>query len=371
PPAGGATHADNENGTLLPPAFGERVLPTMNEDGSRRWIKPRLSHGPFHSARRIFSWVLIGIFTLVPYIRIGGHPLVLLDIPARQFTLFGRVFVPTDTLILLALLLTVFTGVFLFTAVLGRVWCGWACPQTVYLEFVFRPIERFFDNLGKRMALRPDDPKHTLFKALRWGAYTVIAMYLAHTFLAYFVGVDRLAIWVRRSPLEHPVSFLVMAGTTFAMLLDFGVFREQVCFAACPYGRLQSVLLDRQSLIIGYDKTRGEPRGKMSAAAFIAANSPEAKKGDCVDCKACVVTCPTGIDIRDGLQLECIGCTQCIDACDTIMLKLNKPKGLIRYASQDELAGKSRKLIRPRVLIYSVLMTVAASALVYLLTHDR
>ncbi len=175
----------------------------------------------------------------------------------------------------------------------------------------------------------------------RFLVYLVLCMALAHTFLAYFVGTDRLAQWIRSSPIEHPTAFLVMGGTTVAMMFDFLFFREQLCLIACPYGRFQSVMLDRQSLIVAYDGNRGEPRKKGKHTAGDDA-------GDCVDCNQCVVVCPTGIDIRDGLQMECINCTQCIDACDTVMDRVGKPKGLIRYSSQDALAGKPPKLFRVR-----------------------
>ncbi len=180
-------------------------------------------------------------------------------------------------------------------------------------------------------------------------------MFLAHTFLAYFVGVRALAHWVTRSPFEHPVAFLVMAGTTALMLLDFGWFREQVCMVACPYGRFQSVLLDRRSLIVGYDHRRGEPRGKLGRQGLALVAVP-AQAGDCIDCGACVVACPTGIDIRDGLQMECIHCTQCMDACDSIMDRIGRPRGLIRYSSRDELGGAPRRILRPRVVLYPVLV---------------
>ena len=182
-------------------------------------------------------------------------------------------------------------------------------------------------------------------------------MFLAHTFLAYFVGVEQLFRWVRQSPFEHPAAFVVMAATTLLMLLDFGYFREQVCLVACPYGRFQSVLLDRNSMIVGYDMNRGEPRGKLRK------KDPAEERGDCIDCGACVVTCPTGIDIRKGLQMECIGCTQCIDACDTIMDKIDRPRGLIRYTSREILESGKRHILRPRVIAYPLLLVVVFSAL--------
>ena len=337
----------------LPAEARERVLPTLNRDGTRRWLVPKLSRGRFWKWRRTLAWLLIGVFTVIPYVRLRGKPLILLDITRRQFTLFGATFLPTDTMLLMLLLMGVFLGIFLLTAVYGRVWCGWACPQTIYMEFLYRPIERFIEG-GRGAQLRASRRTLTARKLAKHAVFLVLSMFIAHTFLAYFVGVEALLRWVTRSPLEHPAAFLVMAATTVLMLLDFGWFREQVCLVACPYGRLQSVLLDRRSLIVGYDHRRGEPRGRWKVRRNAAA--PVDQWGDCIDCGACVTTCPTGIDIRDGLQMECVHCTQCIDACDAVMTKIGRPIGLIRYSSKDELEGQPRGILRPRIVLYPVLL---------------
>ena len=304
------------------------------------------------------------VFFLIPHIRMGGKPLILLDIPRRQFTLFGTTFLPTDTLLLMLLLASIIITIFLMTALFGRVWCGWACPQTVYMEFLFRPIERLVEG-GRSGSLALDKQRSHFHprRLLKYAIYTVLAIFLAHTFLAYFVGTEALAQWIRRSPADHPTSFLVMAGTALAIFGDFAYFREQTCLVACPYGRMQSVLLDRQSLIVAYDPTRGEPRmkGKVRPAGA----------GDCIDCGACVTTCPTGIDIRDGLQMECIHCTQCADACDEIMTRVGKPKGLIRYSSRELLEGHKRHLIRPRTVLYPLALALFLGAFTYALaTRD-
>jgi len=341
----------------LPHAPG-RVLSTLNEDGTRRWLRPKLSPGAFWHRRRVMAYVLMVIFFVIPYLRMNGKPLVLLDVPRRQFTLLGYTFLPTDTLLFMLLLMSIAITIFLLTALFGRVWCGWACPQTVYMEFLFRPVERLFEG-GRSGSVRLD--KATGFKPRRvakHAAYVLLALFLAHTFLAYFVGVENLLQWVRQSPLEHPTSFLIMAGTTALILLDFGWFREQTCLVACPYGRLQSVLLDRQSLIVGYDPLRGEPRD-------LKVKGRPAGAGDCIDCGACVLTCPTGIDIRDGLQMECIHCTQCADACDAIMDRVGTPRGLIRYTSQDEVEGKPARLLRPRVVLYPLALALAVGLLAF------
>ncbi len=347
--------------TSLPAEARERVLPTLNRDGTRRWLLPRLSPGRFWRRRRTLAWALIGVFTLIPYLRMNGKPLILLDIVRREFTLFGATFLPTDTMLLMLLLVGIFLGIFLLTAVYGRVWCGWACPQTVYMEFLYRPIERLIDG-GRGAQLRAAGGTFSVRRLVKLGVFLVLSMYLAHTFLAYFVGVEALRHWITRPPLEHPIAFLVMAGTTALMLLDFGWFREQVCLVACPYGRFQSVLLDRRSLIVGYDQRRGEPRGVFRRRKAATAPLQPASWGDCVDCSACVATCPTGIDIRDGLQMECIHCTQCIDACDAVMDRVGRPRGLIRYSSKDELAGQPRRMLRPRLVLYPLLLVVVWGA---------
>lgn len=354
-------------GALLQPE--QRVLSTLNADGSRRWLTPRLARGRFLRARRAVGWLLIAVFTALPHIPINGKPAILLDILHREFTFFGKTFLPTDTLVAMLLLLAIFLTVFLLTALLGRVWCGWACPQTVYMEFIFRPLDRLFDGEPGR----PAPTRNTgLRKVAKYLAFILVSVFLANTFLSYFVGRDALVEWVQRSPIDHPVPFLVMLAVSGLMLFDFGFFREQVCIVACPYGRMQSVMLDQDSLIVTYDHARGEPRGKATrskgttdvALPIVAGESAANRVGDCVDCSLCVAVCPTGIDIRKGLQMECIGCAQCVDACDSVMDKLKRPLGLIRYSTQSSLAGK-RHLLRPRVVIYPLILCVVIGALAW------
>jgi cytochrome c oxidase accessory protein FixG len=331
----------------------------MNEDGSRRWIRPKPSDGAWQRRRRLVAYALMAVYLAIPHLQMSGKPLMLLDAPRREFTLFGYTFLATDTLLFMLLLGTLALAVFSFTALFGRVWCGWGCPQTVWMEFLFRPIERWAE--GGRNASMNIDKSRTHFhprRVAKVAIYFVLSLVLAHTFLAYFVGVDALKLWVTRSPVEHPSSFAIMAVTTILVFLDFAYFREQTCTIACPYGRWQSVLLDKSSLVVAYDYVRGEPRMKGMKD-----RAPNA--GDCIDCGACVATCPTGIDIRDGLQMECIHCTQCADACDAIMESVGKPKGLVRYTSREILAGEKKHIVRPRTVLYPAALAIVVGTLVW------
>jgi len=332
----------------------ERVLPTLNADGTRNRIRPRLYPGRLLTRRRWLGWSLIVLFVGLPFLRIGGQPAVLLDVIERKFHLFGRTFLATDGVLLMLLMLSIFATVIWMTALVGRAWCGWGCPQTVYMEFLFRPIERLFE--GKReQQIQLDQRGTSLRRIAKNVVFLLLAALLGNVFLSYFVGVHTLSAWVTEPPARHWGGFLVMGVTTGLVFFDFAYFREQMCTLICPYARLQSVLLDRRSLIIGYDGKRGEPRSKGKSRPG---------NGDCIDCQACVVTCPTGIDIRNGLQLDCIACGQCIDACDTIMGKIDKPVGLIRYASQDSLdSGQPSRFLRPRVVIYTALLLVLLTTL--------
>ncbi len=343
-----------------------RVLSTLESDGSRRWLYPKLSKGNFWHARRIVAYLLIAIFTVIPYIPINrqGDPLILLDLVHRKLHLFGFTFLPTDTILLALLLVSCILSVFFITALLGRVWCGWACPQTVYMEYVYRPIERLFTGRSGQGG----EPKKKVAGWRRVAMYVVfliVSLHLANTGLAYFVPYRELHTWITSPPWHHPAGFTIVMVATAWMMWDFAYWREQMCIIGCPYGRFQSVLLDRNSMIISYDTKRGEPRGKGKRVSLPVAGQKQL--GDCVDCNLCANVCPTGIDIRDGLQIECVACAQCIDVCDGVMDKVGLPRGLIRYSSQAKMSGERQRILRPRVIIYSFILTILLSLLATLL----
>ena len=337
------------------------VLSTLNQDGSRIWMRPKRAHGRYLRRRQVVGYALILLFLALPFLTINEHPAILLDITTKRFHLFGIIFHPTDSALLMLLMLSIFLGIFWITALFGRVWCGWGCPQTVYLELIFRPVENLLEGgPGKQRHL--DKHKGRLphpRRVLKYVLFGVIAFILGNQFLSYFVGWTRLATWMTSSPFEHPEGFIVMSVTTALVFFDFAYFREQMCTVICPYARLQSALLDKHSLIVGYDNLRGEARKRLKARSL------EDSSGDCIDCGACVTTCPTGIDIRDGLQLECIACTQCIDACDNVMDKIKKPRGLIRLSSQTSIDEKlPTRILRARTLVYPLLIVAILGLLV-------
>jgi cytochrome c oxidase accessory protein FixG len=341
-----------------PPALlpsPERATSTLRKDGSRRWIDPVPAFGKWFSRRAAMAWLLLGVFVLTPHLSLFGKPLVLLDLPARRFTFFGMMFLPTDTVLLALFMVSAGLAIALATALFGRVFCGWGCPHTLVMEFVIRPIERM-------LKAGPGESPSPGKAALKTGLFFVTAWLLGNTILAYFVGGATIREWMMRSPVQHPGPFLLMAGMTLAFFFHVAYFREQLCVLACPYGRLQSALLDRHSLIVAYDAKRGEPRGKGKRT-----DPALAILGDCIDCGACTRCCPTGIDIRDGLQMECVNCTQCIDACDAVMTKIGKPTGLVRYASGAEIEGAPRKLLRARTAVYPIALAIAATAFLTLL----
>lgn len=337
----------------------EERLATTDEHGHRVYIYPEDVKGIWRHRRTIFYWFLIFIFLVVPWITWNDQQIILLNLPMREFTFFGETFYAHDApLVLMILLGFVFTMAFV-TSLWGRVWCGWTCPQTVFIDAIYRKIEMLVEGRARqreKLDLSPMSFSKFSKKAIKWSLYLLVSLHISHSVLGYFVGARKL-FWITMSPPdEHMTLFLIMWGLTALFLFDFGWFREQFCIIACPYGRIQSVVMDENSLVVAYDPNRGEPRKSPEIEA--------GKQGDCVNCYACVRACPTGIDIRRGTQLECIACTNCIDACDDIMEKVHKPKGLIRYERESVLEGTKVNKFGLRPKIYLATMIIVASAFV-------
>jgi cytochrome c oxidase accessory protein FixG len=324
---------------------------SLRSDGSRNYVHPADVKGRYTRLRYIIFAVLIAIYVALPFVRIGGHPAVFMDIVNRRFYLFGGVFNAQDFWLMFFLLSGVGLTLLIVTAIKGRLWCGYACPHTVFLEGVFRRIERVIEG-PRAQRLRRNAAGLTFDaawrKLLKHAIYIVIALLLSHVFISYFVSLPSLVDMVQESPAKHPTAFTWVAVMSAILWFNFAWFREQLCLIICPYGRLQSAMTDRDTMVIGYDFNRGEPRGKAS----------DPSNGDCIDCKRCVVVCPTGIDIRNGLQMECIGCAACVDACDEIMEKVDRPKGLVRYDSLNGLEGKPKRVRRPRLFFYGGIATL-------------
>ncbi len=336
-------------------------IATVDKEGKRIWVYPKKPSGRFHNYRVIVTIALLGILFAGPFIRIGGQPLLMLNIFERKFVIFGTVFWPQDFFLLALLLITFFVFIILFTVIFGRIWCGWACPQTLFMEMVFRKIEYLIEgdaNQQRKLDKGPWTTTKIWKKGLKHLIFISIAVLIAHTVMAYLIGIEEVKEIISQPPSAHMSGFIGLMAFTGIFYWVFAYFREQACVAVCPYGRLQGVLLDKKSIVIAYDWLRGEPRGKIKKGT----DQPEL--GDCIDCKLCVHACPTGIDIRNGTQLECVNCTACIDACDQVMEKVDKPKGLIRYASYDSIAEKKHNLFNTRVKAYSAVLLILVSFLV-------
>jgi len=338
------------------------ILGSMRPDGSRLKVLPADVRGRWLNRRRLAFALLVAFYVLAPLVRIGGHPMIQLDVAHRSFYLFGQTFNAQDFWRVVLIGLAFVFGLLFVTAWRGRVWCGWACPQTVFLEGIYRPIERWLDGPRERRLREAGTPwtaKRAARLALKLTLFLAVSLAVAHTATAIFVGPVELFAMVREGPGAHRVAFGLTMGFTAILLFNFAWFREQFCVVLCPYGRLQSVLHDPDSVTVAYDERRGEPRGKM-----VKNPTPDTPlPGDCVDCHRCVVVCPTAIDIRNGLQMECLACLQCVDACDEVMTRVGRPRGLIGLFSQRGLAGGGTRTWRPRLAVYGALFLLAAGAL--------
>jgi len=335
-------------------------ISTITAEGKRSWIYPKKPKGKLYNARTWVSIAFLIVFFAMPLIKVNRHPFMLLNVIERKFVLFGIAFFPQDFFLFVLAVLTFVVFIALFTALFGRLWCGWACPQTVFMEMVFRKIEYWIEGDSmKQKALdhREWDTYKASRKITKHSLFFIISFIISNTFLAYIIGFDEWKKIVTDDFSKHQAGLISITAFTGIFYGVYARFREQVCIVVCPYGRLQGVLLDPNSVIVGYDYNRGEPRGKIS-------KSQEQKTGDCIDCHLCVNVCPTGIDIRHGTQLECINCTACIDACNDIMDKTNKPHGLIRYTSENAIKNGIKFKITPRIIGYAIILFVLLGTLV-------
>lgn len=333
---------------------------TINEEGKRQWVYPKKPKGRYTNYRRLLSVFLIGFLVSAPFIKVHGNQFLLFNVLERRFHIFGAIFWPQDFHLLVISMIIGVIFVALFTVAFGRLFCGWVCPQTIFLEMIFRPIEYFIEgdrNAQIKLNKGPWTTEKVLKKASKWSIYFIISFAIANVFLAYLISSDRLLKYITEGPTEHLGVLIPLLLFTGAFYFVFTWFREQVCIIACPYGRLQGVLLDNKSIVVAYDYKRGEAEnGRKKFRKNEDRNA--LGHGDCIDCSQCVHVCPTGIDIRNGTQLECVNCTACIDECDTVMSKIGLPKGLIRYASEDEIQRNSPFKFTARMKGYTAVLGV-------------
>ena len=341
-------------------------ISTVDTEGKRIWVYPKKPKGKFTNYRTWVAWGLLALLFAGPHIRIGGQPLLQLDFLDRKFIIFGKMFFPADAYIFVIITITALVSIILFTVAFGRIFCGWICPQTIFMEMVFRKIEYWIEGDYKQQMKLNKDPwssNKLVKKTSKHLIFFIISFLIANTFLAYIIGSQ--ALWEIQidDPQNHIGGLLVLLLFTFIFYMVFSQLREQVCTTICPYGRLQGVLLDKDSIVVAYDYKRGEGRAKFRKGE----DRKEANKGDCIDCYQCVDVCPTGIDIRNGTQLECVNCTVCMDACDHMMDSVGLEKGLIRYASENEISEGKRSGWTTRMIGYAVVLTILFAAMVTML----
>jgi cytochrome c oxidase accessory protein FixG len=345
------------------------TIGTINKEGKRAWVFPKKPVGKLYEYRKIVSYVLLAILVSSPFIKVNGNQFFMFNVLERRFNIFGFPFWPQDLYLFVIMMLIGVVFVIFFTVAFGRIFCGWICPQTIFLEMVFRRIEYWIDgDRGKqiRLAKQAWNAEKIKKRVLKWSIFFVVSFLIANVFLAYLIGSDRLLQYIYEGPKDHLSTLASLLIFTGVFYFVFAWFREQVCIIACPYGRLQGVLLDNKSIIVAYDHKRGE---KEEGRAKFKKNEDrsETGKGDCIDCFQCVHVCPTNIDIRNGTQLECVNCTACIDACDHMMESVDLPKGLIRYASEDNIEKASKFKFTPRLKGYTAVLAILIGVLIGML----
>lgn len=347
--------------------FRDRVS-TIASDGQRVWVYPKKPKGKLYNYRKIVSLFLLAFFFGAPFIKIQGDPFILLNIIERKFIIFGMPFFPQDFYLFVLSMIAFIVFIVLFTVIYGRIFCGWLCPQTIFMEFIYRQIEYWIE--GSNIQQRKLDDQVMNFnkfwrKTLKHTIFYLISLITITWFLAYVIGMDAVIAGLKQGIFAYPGATVAVIIIAVIHYVVFAKLREQVCIIICPYGRLQGVLLDRNSIVVSYDYKRGEPKGRYNPLE----NRDEAGKGHCIDCGACVQVCPTGIDIRNGTQLECINCTACIDSCNSIMKRTNQPEGLIRYASERSIADNTPLKFNIRILFYSVVLLGLLGLIAYLFTQ--
>ena len=341
-------------------------IATVDKEGKRQWVYAKKVSGKWFNRRQIIAYSLLALLFVGPFIKINGEPLLMLNIIERKFVILGQIFWPEDSYLFAIGMLAFVVLIIVFTVVFGRLFCGWVCPQTIFLEMVFRRIEFLIDgdwNQQKKLDKMPWKGVKLRKRILKYTIFWLISFIIANTFLAYIIGIDALKEIITSPPSEHIGGLIAISIFTTVFFAVFTWFREQVCIAVCPYGRLQGVLLDENSVLVAYDYKRGEPRGKFKKGE----DRKAAGKGDCIDCGQCVHVCPTGIDIRNGTQLECVNCTACMDACDFMMENVGLPTGLIRYDSEKSIKTGVDFSLTSRAKAYIVLMIVILGLLIGLL----
>ena len=353
----------------LPEESFRDSISTIDKEGKRAFIFPKKPKGPFYDKRKLVSYFLLVFLLAAPFIKINGHQFLMFNVLERRFNIFSFPFWPQDFHLFVISMIIGVVGLALFTVAFGRIFCGWFCPQTIFMEMVFRRIEYWIDgDRGAQIRLQKQawNVEKIRKRVTKWIIFFIISFLIANVFLAYLVSSDRLLQMITEGPALHTSTLIALLIFTGVFYFVFAWFREQVCIIACPYGRMQGVLLDNKSINVAYDHVRGEKelgRAKFNKQEDRAATG----KGDCIDCKLCVHVCPTGIDIRNGTQLECINCTACIDECDTIMENIGLPKGLIRYASEDEIVKKEKFQFTTRMKGYAAVLVILIGVLIGML----